>query len=122
MQIYTDLAILADFLLEDSFVLQITAEPREVRFSLDIVLVPSHPEYHPPEPGEHHCYRRATLTFFLVSELSWRDQTVGPSSDASGELDYGNIDTFEWSGDSYHLTGDWGTMVVRAESIKLMLL
>jgi hypothetical protein len=108
MKPYTELTVPADFLLEDSFVLRITAEPREVRFSLDIVLVPNHPVYHPPAAGEHHCHRRATLTFARGSGLSWQGQTIGPSSDASGELDYGNIDTFEWSGDSYHLTGDWG--------------
>jgi len=53
-------ADLADIYLEDSWVLDVSATEHGVAFRLDAVLTPDHLRYHPPAPGEQHCYLQAT--------------------------------------------------------------
>jgi hypothetical protein len=111
---YQVISGLDDVYFEDSYVLAITARPGRVVISLDLVLTPQHPEYRPPAPGEQHCYRRAELVFEGVRQLWWRSSNAPPASDASGELDLGNIDSFTVGENRYHLEGDWGSMDVDA--------
>lgn len=112
---YSTLPGLESVYLEDSWVLSIGVTPGMVRFELDAVLLRQHAAYHPPKPGEAHCYRRATLTFGHVSSVEWR--AMGTATvDATGEIDYGNIDTLTRSGEHFHLAGDWGDMRILAGS------
>lgn len=101
--------------LSDSWVLDIAVRPAEVVFELDLVLLPGHPAYHPPEPGEAYCYRRASLRFAGLREVTWRVGEGPPSVDSDGELDYGNIDTLRTDGEVYELDGDWGAMRLVAD-------
>lgn len=101
---------LADAYLQDSWVLDVVVRPTEVVFDLDLVLRPSHPAYTQPRPGEQYCYRRATLRFPGLREITWQLGTGPPATDADGEVDYGNIDTLRTDGEVYELDGDWGAM------------
>ena len=47
-----------------------------------------------------------------VTALRWDGQGGRPAVDASGELDYGSIDTFAHDGDLYTLAGDFGRIEV----------
>jgi len=40
-----------------------------------------------------------------------------PARDASGELDYGGIDGYEWDESGHHLFGDWGRIDVVADTV-----
>jgi hypothetical protein len=43
-----------------------------------------------------------------------------PATDATGEVDDGNIDTFEPVGpETWQLTGDWGIAVLRRPDVRL---
>jgi hypothetical protein len=121
MRPYTALTGLAEVYLEDSYVLGIEARPGELRFLLDLVLTPSHTAYRPAAPGEQHCYRRAQLVFTGVTRLVWTDQGAPPARDACGELDYGNVDVYEWDDAGHRLTGDWGRIEVVAEAVSVDL-
>lgn len=101
--------------LGDSWVLDITVCPNEVVFELDLVLLPGHPAYQPPSPGEQYCYRSAALRFPGLREVTWRLGEQEPAADASGEVDYGNIDTLRTDGEVYELDGDWGAMRLIAD-------
>jgi hypothetical protein len=121
MQPYEQLPALTDLVLEESYVLDIEARPSTVRFAVDFVLTPRHPSYQPPPPNESNCYRKGELLFTGVRELAWSDQGAPPAHDASGEVDYGNIDALHWQGSRYELEGDWGQMEVLAESLTVRL-
>jgi len=98
----------------DSWVLGVYESDGVLSFDLEAVLTEQHPHWEPPKPGETYCYRRVALTFPGVRRIEWISRGGPPATDASGERDWGNIDTFRGDGDTYQLTGDWGH--VRFES------
>jgi hypothetical protein len=107
---YTSLAGLEEIYLEDSWVLGVHVSPTAVTFDIDFVLTERHPEYRQPRVDEQHCYRRGKLVFRKASKVNWVDRGHPPATDANGEIDYGNIDTFVYEGPEYSLTGGWGAM------------
>src|SRR5215217_9049321 len=58
---YTDFPELINVYLEDSFVLGIQEESDFLSLSIEAVLTPENPNYHPPLPGEQYCYMDADL-------------------------------------------------------------
>jgi hypothetical protein len=118
---YQEIPSLAAILLEESYVLDIEAHPTTVEFSVDFVLAPEHPEYCPPGSDESHCYRRGRLRFSGVTRCLWSNQGAPPARDATGEVDYGNVDSFEWDRAGYSLEGDWGRMELIAEQVGVRL-
>ncbi|OLF07450.1 hypothetical protein BU204_35595 [Actinophytocola xanthii] len=118
---YTEIAELRSFYFEDSWVLDISARPAILTIHLDVVLLPEHPDYQAPLRGESHCYRRGELRFEKVSTLNWIGQGLPPARDASGETDYGNIDSFDSRNNVYLLKGNFGEIEVRADSVYLKL-
>ena len=58
---YESIPALSAVYLEDSYVLGIDSDDRSVRFSIDLVLTPEHPDYRSPGPDEQYCYRRAHI-------------------------------------------------------------
>ncbi len=121
MTAYTSHPQLSGFLLEESYVLDIQAGPSSVRFALDLVLTPEHPEYSDPASGEQYCYRRGRIEFLGVRRLRWTAQGAPPARDVSGELDYGNIDFFSYSDSGYELEGSWGRMELQADAVRALL-
>ena len=98
--------------LEDSWVTGVHATPAQLEIAVDFVVREGHPEYAIPAPGEQYCYRSGSILFTGVTALRWDGQGGRPAVDASGELDYGSIDTFAHDGDLYTLAGDFGRIEV----------
>ena len=102
--------------LTESYVLGWRMDGDDLRFDLDVALVPGHPAYRAPGPDERTCYRRGTLTFpsaHAVVGLE-RQEAVRATVDASGERDYGNIDTFDDANGEFQLSGDFGDVRVKS--------
>jgi hypothetical protein len=118
---YTELADLKEIYLEDSWVLGIVAEPGEICFRVDFVLTERHPVYSRPKPDEQYCYRRGILVFEKVSKLVWTEQGSPPARDATGEIDFGNIDAMTFQDDAFELEGDWGSMKLTSASVRINL-
>lgn len=114
-QSYLELPGFEFVFLEESFVTDVVARPSSVRFSCSFVLTEHHPLYFDPRPNEFYCYLDGILLFEGVSALEWVNQATSPWVDASGELDYGNIDSLEFESNQYFLEGDWGAMTVSAD-------
>jgi hypothetical protein len=118
-------ADLAGIYLEDSWALDVAPTQHEVAFQLDAVLTPEHPEYRPPAPGEQHCYRRARLTVASPQRSRLHRSDAPPAIDASGEPDFGNIESFsavDWEGEmAWELSGSWGDLVVVEPSVAIVL-
>jgi hypothetical protein len=98
--------------LEGSYVLDIEARPGKLVLRLDLLLEPGHPDFGLPLEGDRACFRPALLCFDAVRGLTWTDQGTPPARDASGEIDYGAIDGFNWSAGNFELVGDWGRIQV----------
>ena len=52
MRAYANIPSLADFLLEESHVLDLVAHPASLTLVVDLILIIDHAEYHEPVPGE----------------------------------------------------------------------
>jgi hypothetical protein len=108
---YGELPGFAEVYLEDSWVLAVRATPARIEFDMEFVLREGHPLYEPPSSGEQYCYHRGRLTIDNVKSLNWTDQGSPPAVDASGELDFGNIDALFVGGGQVRAEGLWGSMV-----------
>jgi hypothetical protein len=120
MQPYTGIDGLQDIVLEESYVLGITATPGSVVFTMDFVLTRDHPLFQPFNPVEtYECFRRGQLRFQGVKSLQYSDQIAQATQDPDGELDWGHIDYFEWKPGCYRLEaeGDWGIMEITGDNI-----
>jgi hypothetical protein len=112
---------LRDIYLEDSWVLGVDLTDGGLLFDLDAVLTPEHPAFRGARPDEQYDYRRSRMI------VSGNDMTYEPSQspgfrDASGELDYGNIDSFTMTVDgAWLLEGHWGRASVREPRVQLDL-
>jgi hypothetical protein len=109
---YDELPGLEHLYLEDSYVLAIDENPDALHFDLEAVLTEQHPHYSPPKPDEQYSYRRVDLVFTAPKAVNWIKRIMKPFTDAGGEIDYGNIDSFTWEGDRYELSGDWGHVII----------
>jgi hypothetical protein len=118
---YTELPGLANIVLEESYVLDVRATPGELFVDVDFVLTADHPGYVAPPPSEVECYRRGSIRFRGVESLRWEGQGRPPARDASGERDYGSIDSLGWERDHYELSGDFGEIGLRAGSVEVAL-
>ncbi|GGL46735.1 hypothetical protein [Nocardia jinanensis] len=107
---YEDYESLKGVYLEDSYVMDIVEGPDFLRFTIEAVLTPDNPRYSPPKPGEQYCYVDSTLTFEGVSKSTWDKRNFRKYKDASGEEDYGNIDSLLTLDDGYRVEGDWGSV------------
>jgi hypothetical protein len=118
---YTEIDGLEDIVLEESYVLGITATPGRLVFEVDFVLTPNHPLYRPRSAGTFACFRRGEFRFETVKSLQWTDQGAPPARDATGEIDYGHIEGFEWKPGCYRLEGSWGFMEVAGSDVQVTL-
>ena len=119
---YTAFPDLADVYLEDSYVLAIDETPTSLTFTLDVVLTPEHPRYHEPRSGEQYCYADGFLTLAGATKIEWLSRSSNAFTDASGEEDLGNIDTFHQDADHFDLAGDWGHVHVFTQSPPTLVL
>lgn len=114
---YSEISSLRNVFLEDSFVLDIHEYPDRLVFDLDAVLAETHPAFEPPAAGSRYCFRLSTLSFMQIMSVEWISRTSIQFSDASGERDFGNIDSFSLEGDVSKLTGDWGVVVIKCQLV-----
>lgn len=121
MNDYREVSRLAVYQLEESYVLDIQARPGLLVLEIDLALNINHPQYGPALPGERHCYRRGTLQFSQVVDLHWTDQGTPPAKDATGELDYGAVDSLKVEENLYVMTGDFGRISVAASDLSIRL-
>ncbi|WP_328938637.1 hypothetical protein OG288_29280 [Streptomyces tauricus] len=108
--------------LEDSYVLDIAVHPGVLTLKLDLLLLPGHPRYGTPLPGERACFRPATVVFSSVRDLHWTGQgVIKPAIDASGSADFGSVDSLARLEASYKIVGDWGEINLQADAPSLSI-
>lgn len=116
---YYELPNFENIYLEDSHVLDLLIMPLKLTIDLEVVLTENHFLYQKPLPGEQYCYRKARITFLNIESLSWKEKIKQPFKDASGEIDYGNIDSFIFSEKTYKIVGDIGEIEIISDAPSL---
>jgi hypothetical protein len=114
---------LAELYLEDSFVTDFRAGPNSARLEIEVVLREGHPLYVAPnEDEEQYCYRRGSLNYGDVKTFTWRMPTGSPATDATGEADYGGIESYTIEGNRHHFQGEIGEVLITCENFKVEFL
>lgn len=121
MVAYYELPGLEQIYLEDSFVLGVEILPGTVKIQLDVVLREGHPSYVAPSADEQYCFRKGALRLEEVSEVTWRMPTGPPAVDASGDTDYGGIDSYEVDDSVHRIIGEIGELNVTCDWYSLQL-
>ena len=96
--------------LEDSYVLDIQITQTFAKLQVLAVLTKEHDLYKTPLPNEQYYYVNAAILFSNVKKAEWVKKIMLPIKDASGDIDYGNIDEFYFQDGHYHIIGDWGEL------------
>ncbi|PAV26323.1 hypothetical protein CF392_06395 [Tamilnaduibacter salinus] len=107
--------------LNDSFVLGWQAEDQRLSFDLELSIWPASEYYTSAKEGEYTCYRKAVLIFDQIEGYQGllSIDEAPRSTDASGEIDYGNIDQLFVRGNQYIVEGDFGRVEVQGGDLRL---
>ena len=106
--------------LHDSFVLNWSHENDNLSFELEASIWPESKHYTVPKKNEHTCYRKATLEFVGVKNISGLKprESVQSSTDPDGSIDYGNIDDLKAVEGSFIVVGDFGTVTIQGGELR----
>lgn len=98
--------------------------PDRVVLVVDAVLSNRHPLAGPPKSGEVHRYEQIELSFEDVTGLRFAESSSVSARDATGEVDYGNIDHFDVGADGcYTLRGmTFGDLDFNARECRITVL
>jgi hypothetical protein len=118
---YYEILSLSNFYLEDSYVLSIDEVAGSLIFKLEAVLTKNHPRYEEPKKGQQYCYRKVLLRFFNADSIEWLDRKLIGFVDSTGDLDYGNIDSFIGDDSAYIISGDWGRVIIRGGEVEVVI-
>lgn len=117
---YNNIEGLENIFLEDSYVLDVRENDDSIEFYLDLVITKGHPMYKEPGREVQHCYKKAKIVFPRVLGIQWNEKRFEKFTDASGEIDYGNIDEFLFRNGKYYLSGEWGDVEINSKPPKLI--
>jgi hypothetical protein len=88
--------------------------------TLDLFFASDHPDLRPARGGEVGYRRRARITFVGVTTLVWAAQGDPGATDATGDRDWGAIDSLTWKDGSCDFEGDFGAITVDANDVQVM--
>ena len=100
--------------LNDSFVMSWNRGTNDLAFEVEASIWPGSEYYEKPKNGEYTCYKPARLLFTNVKEVHGllEIHQVKPSTDATGEKDYGNIDALQENINGFVIEGDFGSVSI----------
>ncbi|WNC69089.1 hypothetical protein RI845_02785 [Thalassotalea nanhaiensis] len=110
--------------LNDSLVIDWSLENNRLKFDLIASIWPESDFYYPPKKDEYTCYRNALISFENITSITGllSKESVKPSTDADGSIDYGNIDTLTVLEDKFELIGDFGKVEINGGALKFEVL
>lgn len=111
MEPYHAIPGLEHIYLEDSFIVAID-QADGLRFKLEAVITEEHPYYRDPKPGQQYCFRWLTISWLASASIDFQPSGRQPAVDATGSIDYDNIDRFEWADSRFEMEGNFGRVTV----------
>jgi hypothetical protein len=81
--------------LNDSFILSWKVSSNNLAFEVEASIWPESIYYQEPVADEYTCYKQASLVFENTEKITGllNQESVKPTEDPDGSLDYGNIET-----------------------------
>ena len=117
---YWKLSSFENTYLEDSFVLDIIESKSQICFLMEVVLTEDHELYTTPNNGEQYCYKNGKVSFLEINFIKWLSRKMIPFTDIDDKKDFGNIDSFIVTPQGYHLSGDWGEVIINSKQVELL--
>lgn len=105
--------------LEDSYLVGIIAEGRNLRLKMLFALTTDHPAYTPPLPGEAHCFREGSILIERPKVVEWLAGKPMLSTDAEDTFDLGNVQLFRDGPTMFRFITEWFETTVDAPRISL---
>ena len=112
---------LRGIMFDDSFVLGWNLSEQKFCIDIELSIWPESEFYTKPVNQEYTCYKKAQLVFKEFESLTGLlEQTdTMRSTDATGEVDYGNIDYFGVEGKNFRLTGAFGDVTISNADLEI---
>jgi hypothetical protein len=112
---------LKGIMFDDSFVLGWKFSEQEFCIDIELSIWPESEFYSKPVHQEYTCYKKAQLVFkeFETLEGLVEQADAMQSTDATKEVDYGNIDYFDAEGKNFRLTGAFGDVSISNANIEI---
>jgi len=106
--------------LNDSFVLDWSRKNDHLYFELEASIWPDSEYYIAPKKDEYTCYRKATLEFVGVRNITGLKpkESVQSSTDSDGTVDYGNIDDLKALEGSFLVVGAFGSITIQGGELR----
>ncbi len=116
---WDELEIFKGIDLTDSFVMNWNHEGGQVIFELEASVWPESEYYQEPKKSEYTCYRKAILKFTEIKSCSGlvSTDTVKPTKDPDGSIDYGVIETLSKTDLGFKVSGDFGSVDITGGNI-----
>ena len=107
--------------LEDSYLLGIVAEDRDLRLKMLFALTIDHPAYAKPSAGEQHCYREGTILFQRPTVVDMLPGKPAIQTDPDGSLDFGSIELYRQDGGRFRVVTEWFEATLATEQVSVQL-
>lgn len=101
--------------LEDSWFLDARLSLSSFAILMDVALLPGHPDYRTPGPGEAFCSRRGWLVFDGLAEFHLYRGIDEPTPDPDGTQDWGNLYVADLNGGRLRLESNYGVIILACE-------
>jgi hypothetical protein len=107
--------------LEDSYLIGIVAEGRNLRLKMLLALTADHAAYAPPVPGEAHCFREGSILIERPKVIEWHPGKPMLSRDAEDTLDLGSLEIYRRGPTLFRFRTDWFDATVDAPQVSLIV-
>jgi len=120
---WTELPAFKGIDLSESYILGWAISESTLEFQLEVVLCPEHPQFQQPPSSEWACYHPGHLIFEDLESLTGLplQSEVFPTTDATGAIDFGHIDSLTVNGNHFEVAGDFGLASFKASGVKVDL-
>ena len=116
MRPYSDFPDFKQLYLEDSYVKQISLDPKRISLIIEAVILKDHPLFSEPRCGEKYCYRDVRLSFHSVKTCEWKNFSWPLHVPDDGmEQDFGNMDWLYYDEGLFYFGGDFGEIIVSCD-------
>jgi len=111
--------------LEDSYFLGMLARRSKLCFRVLFAVLPGHPAYAPPLPGEQHCYREGEIRFDSIEMIDLPNGVVqlpphAITIDLNHTPDFGSIEVFAEE-EYFRVVTEWFDLRLKATLPEIVL-
>ena len=110
-----------DFDLTESFALAFERHATQYWIRVLFALLPYHPDYSVPLPGEYACYRHGWIKAHGVHDFAADWSGRPPVCDPEGEIDFGTIERLQFVDKTLICDGEWGNVRLRCDDVIIEL-